>query len=56
MHCIQFGRDEVMKAKDSAGSVTLSMAYAGAKFTNVLREVDPFVSTGSDDSTDSALL
>ena len=25
-----------MKAKDGAGSATLSMAYAGAKFTNAL--------------------
>lgn len=29
---IQFGGDEVVKAKDGAGSATLSMAYAGAKF------------------------
>lgn len=33
---IQFGGDEVVKAKDGAGSATLSMAYAGAKFTNAL--------------------
>ncbi|PPQ82825.1 hypothetical protein CVT25_009200 [Psilocybe cyanescens] len=33
---IQFGGDEVVKAKDGAGSATLSMAYAGAKFTNSL--------------------
>lgn len=26
---IQFGGDEVVKAKDGAGSATLSMAYAG---------------------------
>ncbi|KAJ3528526.1 hypothetical protein NMY22_g9379 [Coprinellus aureogranulatus] len=32
------GGDEVVKAKDGAGSATLSMAYAGAKFANsVLR-------------------
>jgi len=30
---IQFGGDEVVKAKDGAGSATLSMAYAGAQFT-----------------------
>ncbi|KAJ7160930.1 NAD-malate dehydrogenase [Mycena filopes] len=30
---IQFGGDEVVKAKDGAGSATLSMAYAGAEFT-----------------------
>ena len=33
---IQFGGDEVVKAKDGAGSATLSMAYAGARFTNSL--------------------
>lgn len=31
---IQFGGDEVVKAKDGAGSATLSMAQAGARFTN----------------------
>jgi len=31
-HRIQFGGDEVVKAKDGAGSATLSMAYAGAQF------------------------
>jgi malate dehydrogenase len=36
VHRIQFGGDEVVKAKDGAGSATLSMAYAGAKFTNLL--------------------
>lgn len=36
VHRIQFGGDEVVKAKDGAGSATLSMAYAGAKFTNAL--------------------
>jgi len=33
---IQFGGDEVVKAKDGAGSATLSMAYAGAKFTEAI--------------------
>ncbi|KAJ7667067.1 NAD-malate dehydrogenase [Mycena rosella] len=33
---IQYGGDEVVKAKDGAGSATLSMAYAGAKFTNLV--------------------
>ncbi|KAI9316795.1 malate dehydrogenase, NAD-dependent [Dichotomocladium elegans] len=32
-HRIQFGGDEVVKAKNGAGSATLSMAYAGARFT-----------------------
>lgn len=30
---IQFAGDEVVKAKDGAGSATLAMAYAGARFT-----------------------
>ncbi|KAG6332572.1 hypothetical protein ID866_6522, partial [Astraeus odoratus] len=34
VHRIQFGGDEVVKAKDGAGSATLSMAYAGAEFAN----------------------
>jgi len=33
---IQFGGDEVVKAKDGAGSATLSMAWAAAKFTDSL--------------------
>ena len=37
-HRIQFGGDEVVKAKAGAGSATLSMAYAGYLFTEgVLR-------------------
>lgn len=35
-HRIQFGGDEVVQAKDGAGSATLSMAYAGQKFTSRL--------------------
>lgn len=35
-HRIQFGGDEVVKAKDGAGSATLSMAYAGQLFTSRL--------------------
>jgi len=35
-HRIQFGGDEVVKAKDGAGSATLSMAYAGQQFTSRL--------------------
>jgi len=31
-HRIQYGGDEVVKAKDGLGSATLSMAYAGAEF------------------------
>ena len=33
---IQFGGDEVVKAKDGAGSATLSMAYAAAEFTTAV--------------------
>ncbi|KAJ7153537.1 NAD-malate dehydrogenase [Mycena crocata] len=37
---IQFGGDEVVKAKDGAGSATLSMAYAGAEFAGkILRAI-----------------
>ncbi len=37
---IQFGGDEVVKAKSGAGSATLSMAYAGAEFAaKVIRAV-----------------
>ena len=35
---IMFGGDEVVQAKDGAGSATLSMAYAGAHFTFKLLE------------------
>ncbi|KAJ3102945.1 malate DEHYDROGENASE, NAD-dependent [Phlyctochytrium planicorne] len=37
-HRIQYGGDEVVKAKDGAGSATLSMAFAGARFVNSLLE------------------
>jgi malate dehydrogenase len=33
---IQFGGDEVVKAKNGKGSATLSMAYAGARFVDKL--------------------
>lgn len=36
IHRIQFGGDEVVKAKNGAGSATLSMAQAGAKFANAV--------------------
>lgn len=35
---IQFGGDEVVQAKSGTGSATLSMAFAGARFTNSLLE------------------
>lgn len=33
VHRVQFGGDEVVKAKNGAGSATLSMAYAGYRFS-----------------------
>ena len=36
MNRVQFGGDEVVKAKDGAGSATLSMAMAGARFAESL--------------------
>ncbi|KAJ2554589.1 Malate dehydrogenase, cytoplasmic [Coemansia sp. RSA 1933] len=33
---VQFGGDEVVKAKDGLGSATLSMAFAGARFADSL--------------------
>ncbi|KAI8865282.1 malate dehydrogenase [Ramicandelaber brevisporus] len=35
-HRIQFGGDEVVQAKDGAGSATLSMAFAGERFVNAV--------------------
>jgi len=35
-HRVQYGGDEVVKAKGGAGSATLSMAQAGARFVNSL--------------------
>jgi len=36
VHRVQFGGDEVVQAKDGAGSATLSMAMAGARFAESL--------------------
>ena len=36
VHRVQYGGDEVVKAKDGAGSATLSMAMAGARFAGAL--------------------
>ncbi|KAK8441338.1 Malate dehydrogenase, cytoplasmic [Candidozyma auris] len=36
IHRVQFGGDEVVKAKDGAGSATLSMAYAGYRLAESL--------------------
>ncbi|KAG0301564.1 hypothetical protein BGZ98_008256 [Dissophora globulifera] len=50
-HRIQFGGDEVVKAKDGAGSATLSMASAGARFTNTLLEASVRGTRGLVEST-----
>lgn len=36
IHRVQFGGDEVVKAKDGKGSATLSMAYAGYRFVEFI--------------------
>ncbi|KAI3406118.1 hypothetical protein KGF56_000959 [Candida oxycetoniae] len=36
VHRVQYGGDEVVKAKNGAGSATLSMAYAGYRFAEYL--------------------
>jgi len=43
---IQFGGDEVVKAKDGAGSATLSMAYAGYRFAASLMDAKYAGKTG----------
>ncbi|KAF9406009.1 Malate dehydrogenase, cytoplasmic [Podila epigama] len=43
---IQHGDDEVFKAKDSTGSATLSMAHAGARFTNAVLSAAVLGTTG----------
>ena len=62
---IQFGGDEVVKAKDGAGSATLSMAYAGAEFAaKILRAMKgekgivapSYVSLDADASGGAALI
>ncbi|KAG0366009.1 hypothetical protein BGZ54_005944 [Gamsiella multidivaricata] len=50
-HRIQYGGDEVVKAKDGAGSATLSMAYAGARFTNTILQATVAGKTGLVEST-----
>lgn len=50
VHRVQFGGDEVVKAKDGAGSATLSMALAGYRFTeqilkSIHRENTPSIPT-----------
>ncbi|KAF9969187.1 hypothetical protein BGZ73_008568 [Actinomortierella ambigua] len=50
-HRIQFGGDEVVKAKAGTGSATLSMAYAGARFTLNLLDAVVLGKTGIVEST-----
>ncbi|KAF9194285.1 hypothetical protein BGZ51_000445 [Haplosporangium sp. Z 767] len=50
-HRIQYGGDEVVKAKDGTGSATLSMAYAGARFTEAILEATVAGKTGLVEST-----
>ncbi|KAF9950225.1 hypothetical protein BGZ72_008073 [Mortierella alpina] len=50
-HRIQYGGDEVVKAKDGAGSATLSMAHAGARFTSAILEATVAGKTGLVEST-----
>ena len=64
VHRIQYGGDEVVKAKGGAGSATLSMAYAGAEFASkILRAITgekgivapSYVSVAADATGGSAL-
>ncbi|KAH6571178.1 hypothetical protein BASA50_005382 [Batrachochytrium salamandrivorans] len=48
---IQFGGDEVVKAKNGAGSATLSMAYAGARFVTSLIDASVHKKTGITECT-----
>ncbi|KAI8901166.1 lactate/malate dehydrogenase [Globomyces pollinis-pini] len=48
---IQFGGDEVVKAKNGAGSATLSMAFAGARFVNSLLEASVLKKSGVTECT-----
>ncbi len=48
---IQFGGDEVVKAKNGAGSATLSMAFAGARFVDSLLQATVLKKTGITECT-----
>ena len=48
---IQYGGDEVVKAKDGAGSATLSMAFAGARFVNSLLQASVAKKSGITECT-----
>ncbi|KAL2913842.1 malate DEHYDROGENASE, NAD-dependent [Polyrhizophydium stewartii] len=48
---IQYGGDEVVKAKNGAGSATLSMAYAGARFVSALLDASVLKKAGVKECT-----
>ncbi|KAJ3042980.1 hypothetical protein HDV00_006287 [Rhizophlyctis rosea] len=50
-HRVQYGGDEVVKAKEGAGSATLSMAYAGARFANSVLEASVLKKSGVKECT-----
>lgn len=54
VHRVQFGGDEVVKAKNGAGSATLSMAYAGYRFAEAV--LDSFGSASASKVPDSAYI
>ena len=48
---IQFGGDEVVKAKNGAGSATLSMAFAGARFVDSILQASVLKKKGITECT-----
>lgn len=57
IHRVQFGGDEVVKAKNGAGSATLSMAYAGYRFAeSILGSFNSSSSTSSSVVPDSSYI
>lgn len=54
VHRVQFGGDEVVKAKNGAGSATLSMAYAGYRFATYV--IDSFKNRAMVQLPDSAYI
>lgn len=54
VHRVQFGGDEVVKAKNGAGSATLSMAYAGYRFAEGVLDSLAGVPTSTATIPDSA--
>lgn len=55
VHRVQYGGDEVVKAKDGLGSATLSMAYAGYRFADQV--INSFIGrVGNKEIPDSAFV